>query len=157
VRDAYALRGLLEGFAATQVPPDARPGIVAIQRALVQKMQRALDDGRFSDVAAIDLEFHEPICDAAGNQRLQQVWASLSAPLQARYANEVDALYTPAEVIARHEALITLLETGAPGPLEAGIRDHYMETARRMTAVVEQPGRIGHREGIGNASPGEGA
>ncbi|MGH2615912.1 MAG: FCD domain-containing protein, partial [Thermomicrobiales bacterium] len=152
-RDAYALRGLLEGFAATQIPPEAVPGIVSTQRALIQQMRNALDAGRFSDVAALDLEFHGPICDAAENSRLQQVWGSLSAPLQARYANEVDTLYSPAEVIARHEVLVALLEAGEPCALETGIRDHYMETARRMTAAMEAPGEIVRREMIGNDSP----
>ncbi|MGH2616386.1 MAG: GntR family transcriptional regulator, partial [Thermomicrobiales bacterium] len=43
LRDAYALRGLLEGFAATQIPPEAVPGIVSTQRALIQQMRNALD------------------------------------------------------------------------------------------------------------------
>jgi len=57
--------------------------------------------------------------------------------LVARYANELDALHAPAEVISRHEVLIALLESGEPGPLEVGILHHYIETIRRMTAAVE--------------------
>jgi hypothetical protein len=62
-------------------------------------------------------------------------------------------------VVARHEFLIDLLAAGEPGALETGIRDHYMETARRMTAAMEVPGGIARRETIGNHnhSPGEGA
>jgi DNA-binding GntR family transcriptional regulator len=152
LRDAYELRGVLEGFAATRIAADAVPAIVATQRQCVRQMRHALDAGRFSDVAAIDLEFHEPLCDAAANRRLQQVWGSLSAPLQARYANEVDVLYTAEEVIARHELLIALLEAGESGPLEAGIRDHYLETARRMTAATQAPGGIVRQETIGDDS-----
>jgi DNA-binding GntR family transcriptional regulator len=150
LRDAYELRGVLEGFAATQVPADAIPGIVATQRRCVQQMHQALEGGRYADVAAIDLEFHTPLCDASGNQRLHQVWGTLSAPLQARYANDVESLYEPAEVISRHELLIDLLQAAAPGPLEAGIRDHYMETARRMTAAIGAPDGIARRETIGD-------
>ena len=150
LRDAYELRGVLEGFAATRVPEDAVAEIVATQHRCVQQMRAALERGHYSDVAAIDLGFHAPLCDAASNRRLQQIWGSLSAPLQARYANDVESLYSPAEVLARHELLIELLEAGKPGPLEAGIRDHYMETARRMTAAMGVPGGIDRREANGD-------
>jgi DNA-binding GntR family transcriptional regulator len=152
LRDAYELRGVLEGFAATRIPADAVHPIVANQRRCVRQMRRAFAEGRFSDVAAIDLEFHEPLCDAAANRRLQHVWGALSAPLQARYANDVDTLYTVEEVISRHEHLIALLAAGEPGPLEAGIRDHYLETARRMTAAMEASGGIVRRETSGQDS-----
>ena len=154
LRDAYELRGVLEGFAATRVPEETIPAIVATQRRRVQQLRDALERGRYSDVAAIDLEFHAPLCDASGNRRLEQVWGSLSVPLQARYANEVASLYSPPEVISRHELLIDLLQAGKPGPLEAGIRDHYMETARRMTAAMGAPGGIVRRETFGDDSRG---
>jgi hypothetical protein len=75
--------------------------------------------------------------------------------LLARYANELEALYTPVEVISRHEVLIALLESGEPGPLEAGILHHYIETVRRMTAAVEQPVGIVCGEINGNTALGE--
>jgi DNA-binding GntR family transcriptional regulator len=137
LRDAYEVRGLLEGFAATQIPTESLSEVVAVLRDRLEAMRQALAAGRAAEVAAIDIEFHAPICAAMGNQRLTRLWEALSGPLQARYANQIEALYTSREIIARHEAVIALLETGAPAAIEAGIRAHYLETARRMAAELE--------------------
>lgn len=152
LRDAYALRGLLEGFAAAQIPVEVVPSVTAVQRDRLEQMRRALNEGRYADVATIDIEFHASLCAITSNRRLRQVWDSLSAPLQARYANEVESLYTPTEVIARHEAIIALLEADHPGAIEAGIRGHYLETARRMATAMEP---IGERGGRGNDESSE--
>jgi DNA-binding GntR family transcriptional regulator len=154
LQDAYSLRGVLEGFAATQIPAVALPRLIDRQRSCLAQMQEALAEGRFSDVAAIDVEFHAPICVAAGNERLRQVWASLSMPLQARYANDVESLYSPAEIILRHEALIALVQSGESNALETGIRLHYLETARRMTAAMQTPGGSGRQDVDDRSSPG---
>jgi DNA-binding GntR family transcriptional regulator len=137
LRAAYEVRGLLEGFAATQIPVDAMPGILAVMRDRLEAMRQALAAGRATEVAAIDIDFHAPICTAASNGRLTQLWDALSGPLQARYANQIEVLYTPEEIIARHEAIIALLAAGTPMEIEAGIRAHYMETARRMAAEMD--------------------
>lgn len=153
--DAYAVRGLLEGCAATQIQTEAVPNVVATQLDLLKQMKRALAERQSADVARIDIEFHAAICAAAGNQRLAEVWGSLSDPLQMRYACEVNTLYSPAEVIDRHEVVIALLETGDPAAIEAGIRAHYMETARRMTAAMDVSGGSIHSGADGNSEEGD--
>ena len=140
LRDAYAVRGLLEGFAATQIPTGELPAMLATLRERVAEMRQAIDAGRLVEVAGIDIAFHSTICAAAGNQRLTQLWEALSDPLQMRYASQIDFLYTPDEIIDRHEAFIALFDTGDSTRIEAGIRAHYMETARRMAAELEGVG-----------------
>jgi DNA-binding GntR family transcriptional regulator len=141
LRDAYSVRGLLEGFAATQIPASELPAMLATLRERVAEMRRAIDAGQLVEVAAIDISFHSSICAAAGNQRLTQLWEALSDPLQMRYANQIDVLYTPDEIIGRHEEFIALFDTGDSTRIEAGIRAHYMETALRMSAELEGVGR----------------
>lgn len=138
VPDTYALCGLLEGYAATLLSDDDRSAVVATQRTHLDRMRLALAEGRSTDLAAIDVDFHTVTCAAAGNRRLLQTWESLlPVPLQAFYAHQVTTLYTPREIIDRHVEVMTLLEASDPASIETGIRAHYLETARRMVAAIE--------------------
>lgn len=138
IRHVYSLRGVLEGYAAATGLTMIREQLLPSIEAAFSNLLQAVEHEQIRDIAPLDTGFHREICRAAANGRLERMWETLSGPLQAQFASRIPALYSSVELVSRHEFIVETLRRGSAEEVEQTIRDHYEETARRMTIAVNQ-------------------
>ncbi|MGY6634809.1 MAG: GntR family transcriptional regulator [Alkalilacustris sp.] len=139
LHDLYALRGLIEGYAAAQLTaplPDAAQTRMAGHLAAMIEAAAADD---WLGVALHDTRWHREIMLAAGLPTLLTAWDGANGPLQMTFGQVGGAFYGRDDIRDRHHSVLAAL--GGPAPrTEATIRHHYMQTAERLLATVADPG-----------------
>ena len=132
-----ALEGLIGRLAAGRITPEQLAGL----RAVVKKMY-ALDRARKPQAYfALNVEFHDLLAQAAGNQALLANYR--------RVVNELD-LYRR-ETIARateniplstrdHDAIVTAIAKGDEKLAERLMFDHVIQSRQRLHAVLARQG-----------------
>ena len=148
--DLYALRGLIEGFAATTLTGPLGPEARARMAAHLDAMAAAARAGDWLAVAQRDTAWHREIMLAAGQPVLLRAWEGANGPLQMTLGQVAGAFYGRDDIHDRHHAVLAALQA-APAQTEGTIRRHYLETAERLLATVAArdparsapPGRAG--------------
>jgi DNA-binding FadR family transcriptional regulator len=54
------------------------------------------------------------------------------------FARLAGTVYRPEQVLERHTALHEVLRTGEPWAIESAIREHYLTSAHRLAARLDQ-------------------
>ncbi|MBK5926567.1 GntR family transcriptional regulator [Rhodobaculum claviforme] len=133
--DLYALRGLIEGYAATQVTaPLGREARADMARHL-DTMAAAARAGDWLAVAKADTAWHREIMLAAGQPVLLRAWDGANGPLQMTFGQVAGAFYGCDDIHDRHHAVLDALD-GPATQVEHTIRRHYLDTAERLLAAV---------------------
>ena len=150
LHDLYALRGLIEGYAATTLPGPLGPAALARMAGHLEVMAAAARAGDWLAVAQADTLWHREIMLAAGQIVLLQAWDGANGPLQMTFGQVAGAFYGRDDIHDRHHAVLAAL-AAPPAETEAVIRRHYLDTADRLLATVAArdparcapPGRAG--------------
>ena len=133
--ELYALRGLIEGYAATLLPADLDAKARARMAEHLDAMALAARDGDWLAVARLDTAWHREIVIASAQPLLLQAWESANGPLQMTFGQVAGSFYGRHDIHARHHAVLAALN-GPAAQIEAVIRRHYLETAERLLAAV---------------------
>lgn len=133
--DLYALRGLIEGFAATTLTGPLAPAAQTRMAAHLDAMAAAARAGDWLAVAQCDTAWHREIMLAAGQPVLLRAWEGANGPLQMTFGQVAGAFYGRDDIHDRHHAVLAALQA-APAQTEGTIRRHYLETAERLLAAV---------------------
>ncbi|MEJ5915299.1 GntR family transcriptional regulator [Pseudokineococcus sp. 1T1Z-3] len=133
VAGVFAVRGALEALAVEAVCalPDRGPAITEL-RGRLERLRQATS---FADRVTCDLELHEALCRASGNESLVRAWLGVGGHARAAIvaAGEATALHNMAA--ERHEPLVAAIERGeVPHALET-LRRHLDEA---VTAVLSR-------------------
>jgi len=123
VNEIFALRVLLEGHAAREACRRMNPEHEAKLRALVIETESLAERGIAAETISPDIAFHRGIFDVAGSQRLQGLWDTLTAPLNAMLHIKTarqDARYIR-NVARIHGGLLEALCSGDPDQAEAAV------------------------------------
>jgi DNA-binding GntR family transcriptional regulator len=135
VREVFAVRSALEALACEEVCalPD-RSELVARLRRQLELM--AAPGVELSELVTRDLEFHEILLRASGNETLLQSWLHVSG--QARAAiTAAGADPARANMAAeRHAPLVDVIERGDAEAGRAFLRAHMVEAAEHVTAQI---------------------
>ena len=140
--ELYALRGLIEGYAATLV---TRGLDAAAQARMAQHLDGMAEAARRDDwlsVARLDTAWHREIILASGQPLMLRAWEGANGPLQMTFGQVAGAFYGRDDIHARHHAVLDAL-SGPPARTEAVIRRHYRQTAERLLATVASGGPAG--------------
>ena len=133
--ELYALRGLIEGYAATLLTAPLDAPAQARMAHHLDAMAAAARSGDWLAVARLDTAWHREIMIASGQPVLLRAWESANGPLQMTFGQVAGAFYRPDDIHTRHEAVLAAL-AGPIAQTEALIRRHYLETAERLLATV---------------------
>lgn len=141
VREIYAVREALEGLAVRLLAADPRPDQIAALRALVEKMRQAQADGEVRHQFELDVEFHTALCNAPGNRRLQDLFASLRPDLQRIFlflanAGSLEGPDSPDAILAEHETLLDAIAHGDAKLAVARLTEHTGGRAERIAAAL---------------------
>jgi DNA-binding GntR family transcriptional regulator len=146
IRDAYAVRGELEGFAAELAVTHIRDGQLELLRDAERLFRRAIeeviDDRRRgveqhwsteSDWERANNQFHQVIQDASGNQQLVAAIAHLhqSFPRVLTWTALSHSSHLLAENVEEHHRVLDAIERRDPG-----------DARREMTAHVRSAGEL---------------
>jgi len=136
VREVFAVRNALEALAFEEVCAlqDRAPVVAELRLRLERMAETGVD---FAESITRDLEFHESLCRASGNETLLQSWLHVSG--QARAAITA-AGADPARdnmAVARHQPFIDIVERGDAEAGRAFLRQHMLEAADHVAASLD--------------------
>lgn len=136
VREVYDIRLFLETYAGRLVTERATREVVERLQQLVDRMGRAISDGKTDEVAEADIAFHREIIQLAGHRRLLTTWEPLMGVVATilRITNAQHSNLTAA--LSTHQAIVDAIAAHDPERAEAAIRRHLQNGERTMQASV---------------------
>jgi len=137
IRELYAVRAALEGFAAVQGLSVLRADHLEVMEEELDVLNQAAQERDWDRVAVLDAQWHQHITQAAHNTRLMTSWTTSNGPLRMIFARAARIVYQPADVRQRHAALLDVLRTQEGGVIEQAIRSHYHATAQHFAAIID--------------------
>ncbi|NIH81527.1 GntR family transcriptional regulator [Amycolatopsis viridis] len=132
LEEVFAIRLLLEVPATYRAVTQRTPAWVKELGAELKAMRAAAqvhDEARFM---VADRRFHELINSASGNVRLARYVDSLRDMVLLRGTSTVDTSRSLADILAEHEAIFALIESGKAGEAAECMRAHLLNTARLL-------------------------
>jgi len=135
VREIFAVRELVEVFAAESTAARIDDAGLAELEGLVERMREA---GRAGDVVSLadwDMAFHQQICLLADRPTLARAWVPLHNQIQRFIVTTHPRYFSPLEAIAdTHLPIVTALRARDPAGAAARIREHMALIWARIAA-----------------------
>ncbi|MGQ0569980.1 MAG: GntR family transcriptional regulator [Armatimonadota bacterium] len=122
----YAVRELLEGYAARQVAGRLSDAQVETLQEIIVAMGRAAGVGDWPQVAVHNIAFHETVVGVAGNPVLSRLWTSVG-PVLWYFDSLTRKTPGPTEkegFVQRHEVLLAALRDGNPDTAASAFVSH---------------------------------
>ncbi len=141
IADIYNVRVAIESIAARLF---IREGASTEPlRGLVAEMRDAAARDDTPAVVAVEVRFHETLCQLSGNAYADAVFQSLKGPIHMAMGLDDRAYVTLEQIVVEHEPVIAALEAGDEEAAVAVITEHITTS---VVAVVERlggdPGRV---------------
>jgi DNA-binding GntR family transcriptional regulator len=123
--ELYVLRLALEPIAARLAAPHLARDVSALE----QNIRRTESSASLHEVTRLDLDFHQAILEAAGNQRLLRLWRSLRSELELWLArlhrtHELQTQDTRSATAESHREILNAFIRQSPKAVEALMRTH---------------------------------
>jgi DNA-binding GntR family transcriptional regulator len=127
LRELFAVRGLLEGYAAAEASQVMTAEDLAVTAGLLDALERATDDNDVREFRRRNTEFHNSFVHKAPSQALQDAIGAIARNTERyRHSDDVfDRAYLEASQ-AEHRELLTLLQQRRRDDLERLHRRHAM-------------------------------
>ncbi|HEY8476277.1 MAG TPA: GntR family transcriptional regulator, partial [Chloroflexota bacterium] len=136
VLEVYAVRAVLDGLAAALAAKEASPPDVARLRWINQQLAEAAERQEFRAMAALNIQFHEAICEAAHNGMLLHFVRQIHDWVR-RFESTTLAHPGRAEAaIAEHERLLQAIEAGDAELAERLAREHMSNALQVRVAML---------------------
>ena len=127
VRDLFDLRSALESHAAAAVV--TRDDVNDVLADLERRLQRINEQDSYIDRFSADLEFHEAICTASGNQMLLNAWQSLKDLMWVTVMGVPDSTAEYLMMRRAHEPILEGLKSKDPDAARQGVVEHLSHAA----------------------------
>ncbi|HEX8518269.1 MAG TPA: GntR family transcriptional regulator [Pseudonocardia sp.] len=150
VRELFAVRAALEGFAASEIIASAdRAAAVATLRAAVDRMADADDaarggsgNGAFQAALEADLAFHLLLCELSGNSMLVDTWRHLEGRIRVTIMNgepRTGSAGAPTMMARdRHAPIVDAIERGDAADAAAVVARHMAAAADQYAPQVDR-------------------
>jgi DNA-binding GntR family transcriptional regulator len=128
VREVSSLRGLLEGYAASQTAKRLTEADFTYLDGLIKEMFVAARAGNFSHVLECDYQFHKYIVHAAGHDLLEEVWRNTDKKIRV-YLSATNLMRTDLRSIAEsHKVTLAALRAHDPEGAKKAMMKHIHES-----------------------------
>ncbi|WP_293974360.1 GntR family transcriptional regulator [Sphingomonas sp.] len=139
VRDLYALRKLIEPYAAARAAEAMTDESIAELQAIDREMTEVVDGDAlaYSQFAEADARLHRLIAEGSGNRLVAETIERLHAHLHI-----FRALYStnaPTRAATEHRAIIEALVAHDPDGAERAVLQHLERSEQRMDTVLAAP------------------
>ncbi|MCI9144311.1 MAG: FadR family transcriptional regulator [Lachnospiraceae bacterium] len=134
--EVYEVRIQLEVMAARLAAVNAKPEQLKRMVDINRKMEREKRNAKVR--AELDLQFHQQLAEASGNQLLSIFVQSMNGILQTMLESVFELLQSQEDGVSYHKRIIEALSSGDRDRSEAIIRDHLMMSMRNYELVRAQ-------------------
>lgn len=139
IRNNYELSALLEGEAAARAVHGLPKEVHKRLETIIGQMQAAIQaGGAYEEHADLGTQFHKTILSLSENPLLRSL-ASRFSRVISKYLlyQEWRTIYTPEELLDRHNRLFLALQTRDEATIRAAFREHYAESAERLAQFCQ--------------------
>jgi DNA-binding GntR family transcriptional regulator len=155
VREVSTLRGLLEGFAASEAVRRLTENDLATLERVTRDMRDAANAGDFARVLECDYAFHRHLIQLAGHDLLQEIWRTTDAKIRV-YLSATNHMHVDLKSIARsHRVVLDALGTRDPEKARRATMKHIEEALDlvvtrilKTTKEVKAGGIAGRQAGV---------
>jgi DNA-binding GntR family transcriptional regulator len=149
IREAYAVRAVLEGHAAALAAEFVREDQLARMQEAEALFERAVGEAQATSGGAVperpawsranDL-FHDAILEASGNARLAATVRSLhgSFPRNVTWSALSGSIHLLRENVAQHRAIAAAIAAGQPAAARKAMRKHVQRSGELVAMRFEQ-------------------
>lgn len=134
IKNSYFAGGVLEAAAVAKVIQDYTQKDIAELEKIVKAMKDiATNNGSISDQVPLDTDFHDILFSRIDNALIVELCKRSCQGISKflLYKHWVK-IYTPQEVVERHQIIIDALKTKDPDEIERVLREHYVSSGERM-------------------------
>lgn len=132
VTDVYRARLAVEREAIRVVCETRDPAELERLDALLERMVKAAESGRWARLAELDREFHQAVVDAAHSRRLTRMFRTLITETRLCLAGLRPAYPRRADLVDEHASLLETLRKGDTGTALDQIDEHLDAAVRSL-------------------------
>lgn len=134
IKNSYFAGGVLEAASvANALDRYTEEDIEKLNKIVRDMNEIAQNDGSISDQVPLDTEFHDILFSRIDNALVVELCKrscqGISKFLLYRHWVKI---YTPQEVVERHQVIVEALKTKNPVRVEQVLREHYISSGKRM-------------------------
>jgi DNA-binding GntR family transcriptional regulator len=139
IDDVYVIRAALESLAARLAVQRAGPRQLKRLHRAIEQMRRASERQDWTATALADVDFHRLIIEAAGNRKLNEVFASLLDTVRrVRIGVQTGPAWSAAS-LGHHVDILDAIEARDEARAVALVSDHVDGARQRIMAAVAAP------------------
>lgn len=138
VREIFALRGALEGWAVELATPRLSAETLAELSSEFESLSESLHQGKYSEYFEPDTRFHLTIVQSAANKWLSRVFASLSD--QVHHIRAISTALPGEQILAafdEHRAIFDALQRRDAAQARACMEYHLAHAGDRISVLLE--------------------
>jgi DNA-binding GntR family transcriptional regulator len=151
IQDLFALRTILESFAAELAAVKIEPEEAEELRGLLDQMDDIARNGDGGDYADVDMEIHRQIWRIAGNEYLVEVLESLVLPVTVFVKVNAEYHHDWSEVVWLHRQLIEAIASGDKELAARTMHEHQANAVGKALAAHSAQARADGSRAAGDA------
>lgn len=124
IRDTFAVRSVLDAFAAELAASSITAEQVAELESLLSGLERAANARDAHEYGQVDFAIHRAIWRASGNARLMMLLEELVTPIEIFMVINATQLVSWEELVSRHRRLVEAIASGDVGQAGSMTREH---------------------------------
>ncbi len=136
--NAYITRGVLEGYAASQVCRQFGDEMIDRLYTMCDEMEILAKEGKNIELIDLGDRFHEEIFLKCSNNQLVSFTKTLSIKSHLMFSRYWPKLYLPNEINKRHRLIVDAIKNKNPKSVEEMVRNHYLETGKKIAELKEK-------------------
>jgi len=125
--EVLAIRSALEPLAVEMMLERGDSELLAPLEECVKRLRAASNEGQWSALVSLDMEFHEMIFRQSGGKRLVRIWEFLRAPLLQTFRIHREFYDSGRTVYRSHRKLLDEIASGDVGRARAAAREHVLD------------------------------
>lgn len=135
IMDSYETRGVAEGFAAREAIRFIDDEVLSELERMAELMWQYAGKKTQRRLIEVGREFHETIYGKCDNIAVVQLTDNLRLKIGLLFYRHWADVYSPDEIRSRHLDIVNVLRLGVPDQVELVIRNHYIESGRKVAAI----------------------
>jgi DNA-binding GntR family transcriptional regulator len=134
IADIYLARGAIEGTAILTLMRQRDTQAFDRLQYLVDRMSVIAEEGRWKELADLDLRFHESLVDASNSERLRRMYGTLLAETRMCLAALESAYPIRKRLVDEHRKLLAAMRSGSEQEALQLVRSHLEDAVDDLTA-----------------------
>ena len=134
IADIYLARGAIEGTAILTLMRQRDTQAFDRLQYLVDRMSVIAEEGRWKELADLDLRFHESLVDASNSERLRRMYGTLLAETRMCLAALESAYPIRKRLVDEHKKLLAAMRSGSEQEALQLVRSHLEDAVDDLTA-----------------------